>query len=222
MPITLQKNTLDERGGAERVVLHDVSWETYESLLRDYENSSSPRMTYDRGALEIVSPLIIHEETNRTLQTLVETILDVWEWDYRNLGSTTFKRQDKKKGIEPDTCFYVKNRAAIGNKETLDLPAGDPPPDLVIEIDVSHSSVPKMPLLAAFGVLEVWRYRKTGVKILTLDKQEYKAALKSLSLPTLDSMTLNDLLKQSRVTSKAEWLRAVRTWANANKPQQKP
>ena len=50
----------------QRIVLHNVSWETYEHLLADHENASSPRFTYDRGDLEIVSPLSEPEETNRS------------------------------------------------------------------------------------------------------------------------------------------------------------
>ena len=33
----------------QRIVLHNISWETYERLLADHENASAPRFTYDHG-----------------------------------------------------------------------------------------------------------------------------------------------------------------------------
>src|SRR5688500_8049244 len=90
-------------------ILSDVSWETYESLLADHENSSAPRFTYDQGTLEIMSPLPEHEEYNRSLEALVVTVLVEWGQKFRNLGSTTFKRADLQRGFEPDSCFYIQS-----------------------------------------------------------------------------------------------------------------
>ena len=138
--------------GEERVVLRNVSWRTYECLLKDYENRSAPRLAFYKGVLEIMSPLIPHERTNRALDSLVEAVLEEWGREYDNLGSTTFRRQDQEQGFEPDTCFYIAHAAAVRGKDALDLPGGDPAPDLVIEIDHTHSSIPRLPLMAAFGV----------------------------------------------------------------------
>lgn len=204
---------------AKRTVLRNVSWETYECLLRDFQDQSGPRLTYDKGVLEIMSPLIPHDEMNRTLQTLVETVLDVWNWDYRNLGSSTFKREDIDRGFEPDTCFYIQHRQRIGRRETLDLKGGDPPPDLVIEIDLTHSSFPKEPIFAEFGVPERWRYENGTLEILVLTGRDYITAAQSVALSGLDAVTLNDLLEQSRVNRKSVWLRMVRGWARKNKPK---
>jgi Uma2 family endonuclease len=50
----------------QRVILRHVSWETYERLLAEHEQSSSPRFTYDGGVLEIMSPSTRHERLNRS------------------------------------------------------------------------------------------------------------------------------------------------------------
>jgi Uma2 family endonuclease len=57
-----------------RMILHDVSWRTYQDLLEDFSDQSSPRLTYDRGVLEIMSPSAEHEEYNRTIAMLVEVV----------------------------------------------------------------------------------------------------------------------------------------------------
>ena len=85
---------------AQKVILHDVSWESYEKLLADFANSSAPRLTYDRGTLEIMSPLPEHEEYNRALALLVEVVAEELDIDFRNLGSTTFKSDDLRRGFE--------------------------------------------------------------------------------------------------------------------------
>jgi Uma2 family endonuclease len=104
-----QKDTVAP--SSQTFLLHNVSWKTYECLLADFENSSAPRLAYDRGMLEIMSPLPEHEHRNRVLASLLEAIANEWGWDYVNLGSTTFKRQDTLRGFEPDSCFYLEDKA---------------------------------------------------------------------------------------------------------------
>src|SRR6266849_3514683 len=100
----------------QRIVLRNVSWETYERLLADHQDSSAPRFTYDRGTVEIMSPLPEHEEINRALASLVENFAVEWRISFRNLGSTTFKREDMGRGFEPDSCFYLRNAVQIRGK----------------------------------------------------------------------------------------------------------
>ncbi len=131
-----------------RIVLSNIEWETYERLLADQADSSAPRFAYDRGALEIMSPLPEHERYNRTIAALVESVAEELGLDGENLGSTTFKREDLERGFEPDSCFYIQHEAAVRGKSALDLRV-DPPPDLVIAIDITHPSLDKFPIYAA-------------------------------------------------------------------------
>ena len=105
----------------QSVVLHDVSWQTYAHLLEDLADNSTPRLTYDRGTLEIMSPTAQREELNRTLALLVEILALELGLDIRSLGSTTFRQEDLERGFEPDSCFYVQNAQAVRGKSRLDL-----------------------------------------------------------------------------------------------------
>lgn len=213
MPLTTERSE-------ERIVLHNVSWRTYESLLKDFESSSAPRFTYDRGTLEIMSPLPRHEGDNRNLAQVVEVLAEEWGVDVINLGSTTFKRADLERGFEPDSCFYIQNAERIAGKEDIDLVAGDPAPDLVIEIDRTHSSFNKLPLFAQMGVPEVWRVTDDqGVTILDRTHGTYEAREVSQVLPPLSRAILQDFLIQSRTLRRLEWLRCVREWARQNSHQ---
>lgn len=201
---------------AERkVILHNVRWETYERLLAEQESSSAPRFTYDRGELEIMSPSTEHEEFNRTIALLVEIFAVEAGLDVRNVGSMTFRREDLERGFEPDSCFYVQNETRVSGKTQIDL-AVDPPPDLVIEVDITSPSLNKLPIYAQIGVPEVWRYDGGRLGILRLERGEYGVVLASATLPPLTSSVLSNLVDKSRVTKRRAWIREVREWAQSN------
>jgi Uma2 family endonuclease len=138
----------------QRTILHNISWETYQRLLADHADSSAPRFAYDRGTLEIMSPLAEHEEPNRAIALLVEVVAEELGRDLRNLGSTTLKRADVRRGVEPDSCFYLQNEPRVRGKTDINLGL-DPPPDLVVEIDITSPSLDKLPIYAELGVPEV-------------------------------------------------------------------
>src|SRR6266498_147244 len=105
----------------QRVVLYDVSWATYEHLLADHLECSSPRFTYDEGTLEIMSPSTDHGEINRNIGSLIDMLAMEWKLNFRTLGSTTFKREDLKRGFEPDSCFYIQHVESVKGKHKIDL-----------------------------------------------------------------------------------------------------
>ncbi len=193
------------------VVLENVSWQTYENLLADLVDSSAPRLTYNRGVLTIMSPSAEHERLNRTLALLVEVVAEELSIEIENLGSTTFRREDLERGFEPDSCFYVRNADRIRGKRHLDLGV-DPPPDLVIEIDITSSSIDKMPIYAQIGVPELWRYDGTTLQIACLEGAAYGTSSSSAVFPLLTAETLSDFLTQSRRSTRLELIKAFRKW----------
>jgi Uma2 family endonuclease len=204
--------------GEERVVLRNVRWETYESLLADQRDAAGPRLAYDGGTLEIMSPLIRHEETNRNLQMVAETLATEWDWDIRNVGSATFRLEAQARGFEPDSAFYVQNAGAVGVMEEVSIAGGDPPPDLVIEVDFTSSSLPKLPLLHGLGVPEIWRYFGTSVRVLQRTEEGYAEAPESAAFPGVTPVLLNDFLARSGTLRRAAWVRSLQDWARANRP----
>jgi Uma2 family endonuclease len=196
----------------QRVILHGVSWETYERLLADFQDSHAAHFAYDRGVLEIMVLSLKHEIFNRTLATLVEIVAEEVQGDVLNAGSTTFKRADLSKGFEPDTCFYIQNAERIRGKDEIDL-AIDPPPDLVIEIDITSPSLNKFSIFAALGIPEIWRYDGEAVTIFKLENGEYSAQEASGVLPGLTSQAISRFLADSQSMKRGAWVRSVREWA---------
>lgn len=117
---------------AHRVLLHNISWQQFENLLVDLGQTRSSRVAYNNGTLEIITPLPECEYYKEIIGTAIKDIAEVLERDYESLGSTTWKREIKMAGVEPDNCFYFQNEARIRGQLHYDL-AIDPPPDLVLK-----------------------------------------------------------------------------------------
>lgn len=134
-----------------RIVLAPVSWSLYQQILRELGDNRGKRLAYDDGRLEIMSPSVLHADVTKTISRLIEAYADAVGIDIDGYGSMTMDREALKKGMEPDECYYVQNFPAIADKRGVDLTT-DPPPDVVIEVDISRSRLPKQPIYAALGV----------------------------------------------------------------------
>lgn len=200
----------------QKIIMQGVSWATYEQLLADFVDSHAAHFAFDSGTLEIMSPSPKHEKPNRTIAMLIELVAGEMEVDIENLGSTTFKREDIAKGFEPDSCFYVAHAELARRKDEIDLMI-DPPPDLVIEIDITHPSLDKFPIFAAFGVPEVWRYDGVRVRFYTLLDRQYAEQTTSLIFPSLTAAAVTELLEASKSMKRNLWLGRVREWARTQR-----
>ena len=132
--------------------------------------------------------------------------------EVEDLGSTTFRREDLERGFEPDSCFYIQNEEQIRGKDRIDLTV-DPPPDLVIEIDITSPSFSKLPIYAQIGVPELWRYDGERMTILYLEGSVYAETAESIVLPPVTSSVLTDFVEKSKTTRRTVWLKRVRDWA---------
>ena len=195
----------------QQVILHGVSWETYEQLLSDFQDSHAAHFTYDRGVLEIMVLSFKHETVNRTLANIVSILAEEMQINIISAGSTTFKRADLARGFEPDSCFYIQHEEQISGKSEIDL-STDPPPDLVIEIDITNPSLNKFPIYAQVGIPEVWRYDGTKVFFFIVEGGEYKEADRSLAFPSLTSTIVATFLEESVELKSTVWVRRIRDW----------
>lgn len=196
------------------VILDNVSWETYERLIAEHGERCGTRFTYDEGVLQIMVVSSRHERPNRTLATLIEVLAEEWNIDIQNLGSMTFKRKDLLKGFEPDSCFYIQHAEDIMGRPDIKLPV-DPPPDLIIEVDITRESLNRFPVFAAVGVPEVWRFDGARVIFYRLESGDYVETSHSLAFTVLTASAATDFLAQSQTLKSTVWLRKVREWARA-------
>lgn len=192
----------------ERVVLHGISWETYERILDEHEEVSNRHFAYNEGDLEIMVLGYEHEILKARLSELITEIARVLEIDYENAASTTFRKESKKKGFEGDATFYFKNAAELRKKIKIDL-SKDPPPELVIEIDITHGSLSKFPIFADLGIEEVWRFDGESVKFHCLQGKKYEEISASICLKNIKSETVTDLLFAASELKKIDWIKLI-------------
>ncbi len=178
----------------DRVILQNISWQTYQSLIVDFEPEPNLRLTYDHGKLEIRMPLDPHETSKKLLGRLIEAATEELDLEIRSLGSRTCNREDLAKGLEPDQCYYIQNEAQVRSLEQIDL-TKFPPPDLAVEIDITSSSLNRFSIYAALKVPEIWRYDGKDLAIYQLAADEYELCSHSIALPILTTATISQFLK---------------------------
>ena len=154
----------------QTIVLAHISWSEFESILEDLGERRRSRIAYYQGVLEIHMPLPEHERYKVLISNLLVILLDELGMEWESLGSTTFKRQRMRAGIELDDCFYIENYRAMIGKKRLDLEV-DPVPDLAIEIDVTSQT--KVSAYEALGVAEIWRWKDHKLEINLLRDGKY-------------------------------------------------
>jgi Uma2 family endonuclease len=194
----------------QHFVLEDASWELYEKLLHDIGDRPI-RVTYDDGRMEIMSPLPEHERPKKLIGWMIEMLALELNRPMVCLGSTTFRRKDKAKGLEPDECYYFRDEAKMRGRKRLDL-RKDPPPELVVEIDVTSRSVPREPIYAALGVPEIWRFDGLRLHCLHLVDGEYRHRKRSLAFPFLEPTRLQPFIDELTEKDDTTILRQFVAW----------
>jgi Uma2 family endonuclease len=211
-PILTLPKPKHARDGRDHFVLNDLNWAGYQHFLQMI-GDRSVRHTYDRGRLELMSPLPIHEIYKTLFGHLLDMLVIVLGIRVKAVGSTTFGREDVDRGLEPDTCFYLKNAARIRDWSKLSLDH-DPPPDLAIEVDNTTSSLDRLAVYAALRVPEVWRFDGDLLTVYRLEADgNYEVCDRSPGLLFLPMEEVPALL-QASVSSQddLELLQMLRKW----------
>ncbi len=157
--------------GEQRVVIRGLSWEGYLQILDALPQSRSSRLIYDDGVLEITVPLEDHEFSGRLIECFIRTLIELMGLRIKTMGSTTINYPHLKKGAEPDNAYYIKNQPLVKGRN-IDF-AQDPPPDLVVEVDITHSDIQKNKFYASLGVSEFWRFNGKVWRIYHLQDDVY-------------------------------------------------
>jgi len=195
----------------QRTVLQNVSWETFEALLRDTGEDRGSRFAYDCGTLEIMTPLFEHENPKIQFDRLIFSLVEELSLEIKSAGSTTLKLRLAQRGIEPDNCYYIQTEPRVRNRKTLDLEI-DPPPDLAVEVDITSSSVNKFNIYSALGITELWRYNGQDLKFYQLVDEQYIECELSIAFPIVSVRDMSRFIEQSKSMSEIALLKLFRAW----------
>jgi Uma2 family endonuclease len=202
----------------QSILLKDVSWQEFESALS--KENRITRLAYDQGTLEIMVPLPEHEYFKEAIGDLVKDLAFELQVSYESLGSTTWKRESSGGGAEPDNCFYIQSLRGIQNKLNIDLDK-DPPPDLILEIDITSKSLDSLPIYARLGVPEVWRYHRGQIRIYRLVDGSYVETPTSLAFPNFPVKSIPDFIRQNLDSDRLSLRRAFSAWVKRLLEQRK-
>ncbi|MEA5580136.1 Uma2 family endonuclease [Nodularia harveyana UHCC-0300] len=198
----------------QEMLLQDISWQQLENILVEMGEKRAARISYSDGWLEIMVPLPEHEKDKEYIGDLVKILLETLQIDFEPFGSTTLKNEQMCQAVEPDTCFYIQNQAAVIGKNRLDLTV-DPPPDLAIEIDITSRT--RFDNYEILGVPELWRYTKEGLEISLLQEGKYIKVPSSPNFPNIPIVELvNEYVQQCLTIGRSQAMRNFRTWLNSN------
>jgi Uma2 family endonuclease len=204
------------------VVFHGVTWDDYEAMLRIVGNRPI-RVTYDCGEMEVMSPTWRHNNGSYLLGWMVDILVVELDIPCEPADAVTLNRPDLEKGVEPDKLYYFRDNAPrIRGKRHIHMNI-DPPPDLVIESELTSSSVPRLPIFAALGIPEVWRLEEDELHFLQLQPEgTYQPKDHSLAFPVFSLADASRFLDEGQVSDKTAWIRSFQVFVRDHYVPQDP
>lgn len=195
----------------QRIVISCVDWDTYVTF-SDRLGERNIRVNYDGVNLELMTTSLEHERAKKLLARLLEALTEEMDIDILVAGSMTCRREDLERGFEPDECYWIAHEAQVRGRDHIDLTA-DPPPDLMLEVEITRSFLDRLAIAARLGVPEVWRWDGQTLRIMLLGSDgQYSESERSRALPFLPVVELVRFLQQDATQSETKLLRAFRVW----------
>ena len=197
----------------QQFLLYEADWKQYDQLRRSLdERGQRAFITFDGHSIELMSPSLEHDRAGELFGLLVNAIARSTQTEYVNGGSTTFKKRDIQRGLEPDKCFWVQNQSKIHGIKRIDLRV-HPAPDLAIEVEVSRRLLDRKSIYARLGVSELWIYKGKSFRMLGLDSdQQYRPIERSAAFSGIRFAGVERLLQSAATMGVLEWQIALEKW----------
>ena len=205
--------TVDRILAESRVRLEGIPWHLYQTIAESRGDRPLPRLTYHHGVLELMSPSFRHEALTSRVRIFVFMLARGPGRPCLDAGSTRWEREDVSSGKEPDACFYLENEPRVRGLRDIDLTI-HPPPDLAVEVEISHPLSDALRVYEALRVPEVWRYDGDSLTFLHLGNDgTYIEESTSRSFPMLHSLEALEVLAKAEELSQTVWSNEVEEWA---------
>ncbi len=200
-----------QRPVEQRFVMSNIDWDTY-LIFSDLLGERNIRFNYNGVDLEFMTLSPEHERTKHLLASFLSILAMEMELDIAGFGSMTCRREDLERGFEPDECYWIAHESQVRGRDRIDLSC-DPPPDLLLEIELTRSFLDRLAIAARLGVDEVWRYNGQTIRIMLLGSHgQYVENTRSRAFPFLPVVELARFLNERASQSETKLLRAFRAW----------
>ena len=201
----------------DQVVHLKVPWDVYETLVETLGDDSHIRLAYDGELLEIMSPGTPHDFLASLIGDMIASVRDEWQVEITSYRTATFKSDKSERGFEGDQAYYIgeiKNR--IQDVWRVDISI-DPPPDLVVELDITHKSTDKFPTFAKLGIPEVWHYTPKAFQWHALEGGAYVPIATSRMIAGLPLIELTKRVEVARPGENLAFFAKWRHWLRDNR-----
>lgn len=182
--------------GEQRVVFQGLSWDAYQLILDTLPPTKNSRLTYDNGILEITVPLEEHEFYRSLIEYFIRGLVELMELPIKSMGSTKLNYPNLQKSAEPDGAYYIQNQPLVKGRNVNFTQ--DPPPDLVVEIDIIHTDIAKNQFYADLEVPEFWRFNGKEWRIYQLNAGVYIEVEQSPIFPMIPKERLYLFLTEAK------------------------
>ena len=194
-----------------RTLLTNISWQTFKIMLAEMGSQRNNRLAYESGTVEIMTPLMPHENSNRLIEVFIGVMSEELGLEIKRTGSLTLTRDDLERGGEPDSSYYIQHESLVRGKENIDL-ATDPPPDLVLEVEYSRSAIDKLVLYASMKIPELWRFNGSVLRVYSLTDGQYTEVESSPTFNRIPVREIPRFLQQAKTKGENATIRDFRTW----------
>jgi Uma2 family endonuclease len=213
MLVTLPAPRADS--SAHLVVVEGVGWDTHVALNDSIGERKNPRMICCEGRLTLVTRSRTHEWHAERLAELVKAPAEGLDIPWEDAGSATYRREKKKSGAEGDKTLYFAALAEVmEGSPNVDLEV-QPPPDLAVEVVVSHAADDAMRAWGRLGIPEVWTYDPIAEEFISWPWREdgsYDQSERGRAFPVL---TVADVVGPMRLADHlgaGAWHKRLSTW----------
>ena len=209
MSVALVSNQATESETAEqRFVIGAIGWDAYIAISDALDEHSGVRMVYNDGRLILMGKSRRHERLAESLDHLVLAVAAHLEIECEPSGEATFRRREREAGVEGDRTFHFgANAERMRGMENYDFEV-DPPPDLAIEVEATHSADDAIAAWGRLGVPEVWRF-DAATSICTFwnrgDDGKYEQVNRSMFLPMLGPFDVADQINRAKELGSSTW-----------------
>jgi Uma2 family endonuclease len=208
---TLQSDNPTALEPRQCFIINSIDWANYRKI-SDALTDRHVRLTYDRGVLEFMTKSTLHEMLSRLYHLSLFVLAEEFGLPLCSCGSMTCDREDLSHGVDADESIYLHNAPLVRGKKQIDL-STDPPPDLMVEVNLSRSSQRRLSIYAAIKVPEVWQVDTDSLKVLQLQQDgQYAVSEQSCYFPGLPMAEIVSFVRRRDEVDEIALIREFRAW----------
>ena len=181
------------------VVMRDITWTGFETLLALRGERSRPKLAYLDGAVELMTTSREHEGIKSNVGCFIDAYCLERGIRFAKYGNWTLKGEIEKTGVEPDECY------AFGAS-----PGQKPRPDLVIEVVWTSGRIDKLEAYRRLQIGEVWFWEDDILAPFVLQESGYEQRTESECLAGFDLALVSRLSRRDTSDALVEFLAALR------------